>query len=373
MESTKALRRVLDGVDTVIHLGAGRCRELPEYLAAACGRIVLVEANPRVARMLQTRSSGHDNVRILRRAISGQSEVTTLNVYNLAERSSLRKATGLLELYPGLRLVEKVPVTAYSPASVLAELDTEDAGKICLVVDTPGEEHAILQVMARENLLERVSTVLLHCAKTPMYEGSATRQDIIDLLDTQGFEFFDEAGLCDLESVLALRLNRWKLENSRLQKRLDGLATELRDTVSRKDAELRALADESNKFEHQSALQQQAAREEKERARHAQKEMHQLQQELKSKETELAKARQDLGVALRLQMLRQNDLEELQQRYGTAIDLQARQHQLLLKLQQRLSVAAEYLRQIRRGDVVNIDDKLAQRLVRALTASADEK
>jgi chromosome segregation ATPase len=325
-----------------------------------------------------------------------------------------------------------------------------------------------------------------------MYEGAAARQDIIAFLDTQGFEILLETGQGDPEAALALRLSEWKLENCRLRERLAALdadltdlhrkstseAAKLRDTLSETDAKLRALADESKKYELESARQKEAVAQVKQRAhklkkerdssyqrvdsltvesselrdafskqevelqvlheekdasehsraeqqtmvtrlkeqtrqlqeegnhlqkrlamlestnsrlenelgvekrcakdlQHQQDSLHevaqQLAEEMRHKEAELAEVRRDLGIALRIQMLRQNDLEELQQRYGTALDLQAQQHQLLLKLQQRLSVAAEYLQQIRRDDVVNVDDKLAQRLVRALTAGAEEK
>ena len=294
METTQVLQRVLDGVDTVIHLGAGRCRELPDYLAAERKRIVLVEANPSVARVLQAQSSTHKNVHVVQRAISVQEEETTLYVYNLLERSSLRKATGLRELYPGLRLVREVPVTACSPAKMLSELDVEDAGKICLIVDTPGEEHAILKAMAREHRLGCISTLLLYCPQAPMYENAAARQDIIDLLDAQGFEIIEEAGGGVLEQAVALRLNALKLENRRLQEHLAAVdadltglrqrfsreVAQLRDSVSRKETELRTLATEMKKLERNNARQRKTAVQGKERRAALKKERDELRAEV---------------------------------------------------------------------------------------------
>ena len=463
METTKVFQRILDGADTVIHLGAGRCRELPEYLAAASKRIVLVEANPRVARFLQAQLSAHENVHVVQQAISGQGEESTLYVYNVAERSSLRKPTGLLELYPGLRVVEKIPVTSYSVGSLIKEFAPKNTGELCLIIDTPGEELSILEALVRDNMHERISSLVLRCAQAQLYEGAASRESIVELLDVHGFEIVEESGNSDFKPVLMLRLNRWKLQNGRLQARLGSLSADqealhqafsretakLRDVVSKKDAELQALAAKGKKYEHDSAEQQdllrqefsretiklrdviskkdaelqalaakgkkyehdsaeqqdllrqefsretiklrdviskkdaelQALAEKSKRYEHdsaeqqglLKEEIEQLRRETKSQEVALDNARRDLGIALRVQVLRENDLKELQQRYSAVLDLKNSQHKLLMKLQERLSVAAEYLQQLKRDNQGEADDQLAQFLVRALTDGTSEK
>jgi hypothetical protein len=174
-----------------------------------------------------------------------------------------------------------------------------------------------------------------------------------------------------------LRLNRWKLQNGRLQARVGSLGAEhkalrqafsretakLRDVISKKDAEFQALAERGKKYEHDSAEQQGLLREE----------IEQLRRKAKTREEELDSTRRDLGIALRVQVLRENDLKELQQRYGAVLDLKNNQHELLMKLRERLSVAAEYLQQLKRDNQGEADDQLAQFLVRALTDGTEDK
>lgn len=429
VQKLKGLPGAFHGVDAVIHLGAGRCRELPEYLAAEIGRIVLVEANPKVARVLRAQSSDHGNVQVLRRAVSGQGGKAVLNVYNLPERNSLRKATGLLERYPGLRLIEEIPLNVCNVSSILEELELSPGGTISLMIDTPGEEYSILEGMARDNLLQNFYSVALRCPQMPMYEGAAARQDIVNLLDSHGFEISDMAVEDELDTVLVLRLNRWKLENSGLQQQLATVRTELKASrqalfdetselnvvLSKKDDELRTLTKENRKLKEKNAEQQTAFTQSKEQLGLLQQERDSLQKRLavlekknaglqeklvhqkgkvlkrqqqkdslqkeldqfakrkKIQETKLAEARRDLGIALRMQALRENDIDQLQQRFSVVVDLTSRQDELLRELRQRLSVAAEYLKKFREDDLAQFDGQLASHLVQALTASGEEK
>ncbi|MFP4421490.1 MAG: hypothetical protein ACLFRG_13195, partial [Desulfococcaceae bacterium] len=94
--------------DTILHLGAGRCSEFAKYEASAARRIILVEANPEVARYLRETHADDERVEVVERAVSDFTGHGELRVFNVKEFSSLREPTGLRELYPGLREVERV-------------------------------------------------------------------------------------------------------------------------------------------------------------------------------------------------------------------------------------------------------------------------
>ena len=66
-----------------------------------------------------------------------------------------------------------------------------------------------------------------------------------------------------------------------------------------------------------------------------------LEEKLSDANEEAQRSRSDLGVALRLQNLRENDLTELQQRYGKLQGTNEQQRELLAKLHHRLSAAAD--------------------------------
>jgi hypothetical protein len=49
-------------IDTLIHLGAGLCRELDAHLALQPERLILVEADPPLAEALSARTQGLERV-----------------------------------------------------------------------------------------------------------------------------------------------------------------------------------------------------------------------------------------------------------------------------------------------------------------------
>ena len=95
-----------------------------------------------------------------------------------------------------------------------------------------------------------------------------------------------------------------------------------------------------------------------------------LEEKLSDANEEAQRSRSDLGVALRLQNLRENDLTELQQRYGKLQGTNEQQRELLAKLHHRLSAAADYLR-LNADEEENRSPQVEQ-LVRALTGSDPE-
>lgn len=478
MSTEGALKHALNGADLVIHLGAGRCRELSEYLSDDSRQVVLVEANPKMARELRAKTGKYSNVHVIERAVSGSAGEAVLYVYSLAEHSSLRKPTALLDHYPGLRVIEQVPLRVHAAASVLTELDWDDVRHSCLVLDVPGEELSILEGLLRDNMLKRINSLILTCAPVAMFEGAGSRQEVAELLDGNGFEILAEVPEGAFSSVLVFGRNEWKLENARLrgrllalelererlrqelsreraihressakkdvalrqleeevrqrkeecerhrahldkvveekrteicrceneraaiQERLDCLTEELanvRAALASKEAELQAVLQEDEQHKRDSARYQQLVHEEQERLRKLreqhdaalqqerkraheqgqknellQEELGQLKAETHALEQELADARRNMGMALRIQLLRENDLKELQERYGKVLDLTKRQDELLRKLHQRLTVAAEFLEQIRSDDLASVDQLVARRLMSTLTLDADE-
>jgi len=277
MRATIGLKQALTAADSVIHLGAGRCRELPHYLAVPNRRITLVEANPKIARTLHAQVRHHRNVQVLNRAVGERAGSGTLHVYSLRDRSSLRRATGLLDLYPGLRLVEEIPVQLCPVRSLLAELDVSDAREVCLIVDTPGEERSVLEGMIHDDVLETITSLVLRCPSFPMYHGGSTIREITRLLEAHHFKACDAFGSADgndaePELMLVFRLDR-RSYKKQVQRRTDGKVELLQQTVK------------------------------------------QLRRNLDSKRHELEKLKETLYLTVRLQLLREGDLRELQQRY----------------------------------------------------------
>lgn len=173
---------------TIIHLGAGRCSELASYLDMQPGQLLLVEADQRLATLLRERVAQQPHVEVRCAAVAAQKRTATFYRYNLADAGSLHPATGLRNLYPGLRVVEEATVTVDSAAELLESVQLDQTGRHLLAVDIPGEELAVLQSLEAAGLLAQFSQLRLYCGVEPLYEGSATTQTMIAWLEEHGFD-----------------------------------------------------------------------------------------------------------------------------------------------------------------------------------------
>jgi hypothetical protein len=231
--------------DHVIHLGAGRCTELDGYLAAEPGLLLLVEADPRLAEALAQRVAERPDVRVLQAVVAAQPGQATFHRYNLPDANGLYRATGLHELYPGLRLLEEVPSETIGIAELLATLNLEPGQRNHLVIDTPGEEARLLATLADEGQLHLFGRLEILVGDGAMYEGGSGAAEILDWLAERGFDLVDEDPSEDPDRPrFTLRRNDMALELLALRQRVDELVAE-RDAragvAAERAAELEAM------------------------------------------------------------------------------------------------------------------------------------
>ena len=87
-------------IHTIVHLGAGRCSELANYLTLQPRQLLLVEADPELAKDLQHRTEGLQQVKVSCTAVAGLPGPATFHRFNLPELNSLHAASGLRKLFP---------------------------------------------------------------------------------------------------------------------------------------------------------------------------------------------------------------------------------------------------------------------------------
>ena len=135
-------------VDALIHLGAGRCSELDDYLALKPERLVLVEADPRLAAALKARVAEMPQVEVIEQTVSGQRGRRRFHRYNQSDVSSLHApGPALLAIFPGLRLMQEIQVDAVTPAALLGPMKLNENHNNRLIIDLPGEELAVLKAL----------------------------------------------------------------------------------------------------------------------------------------------------------------------------------------------------------------------------------
>ena len=206
-------------VDTLVHFGAGQCSELDEYLALTPRQLLLVEADSQLAKELETRIQGLTKAQVCCAVIAGKPGDAILYRYNFPELNSLHPASGLIKLFPGLKLVEEQHVETISPVTLLEPLQLKAEKENWLVIDLPGEELPVLQASQQSKQLELFNRISLYCGSESLYEGSETAAQIIDWLQEVGFDLDAEDDSRDPDRPCwSFRRNALQLRNRDLQR-----------------------------------------------------------------------------------------------------------------------------------------------------------
>ena len=210
--------------DLIIHLGAGRGEALDEYLVLGAEKIVLVEADPKLALDLKRRVYDLGKVEVIQAAISSKAGKALLKIFNNRKYNNLRSTTVLRELLPGLRLLREVEVDTISPLAVIETAGLSAARKNWLVINVPGEEATVLKALEQADKLHFFERILLYCGREKLYEGAQDAEALMQILLNKGFDLVS----CEVENNpdrprWVLTRNLLKIENRKLLSQLDEL------------------------------------------------------------------------------------------------------------------------------------------------------
>lgn len=234
---------------TIVHFGAGQCRELTAYLAAKPQRIVLVEADPEIAASLKKTAAGAPNVDVRQAAVAGEGGDRKLYIYNLRDTTSLRPATGIRAIFPGLRLIKELPVETLTSDSLLSDLELNPEQNNWLAVDVPGEEQEIIEGLANTNTLHSFKTINLSCGRQALYEGSHQADAVLALLDDYGYEIIQYSDETDPDRP------SWKLTRSAMALEAKLLKEQVADLRKDRDEQAKLAVDRQGRIkELESAL-----------------------------------------------------------------------------------------------------------------------
>ena len=349
-------------VGVVVHIGAGFCRTLDDYLAAGFESIQLVEPNTDVLSELAAKVTGFENVTVIAAAVAPANGRSALQVLNFADLSSLRHPQSLSDLLPGIQLVEERQVDTLTLETLLGQLaGLSETKENWLVVEAPGEELAIANALLSSEYSRYFQNILVQCGRESYFEGDSSAVTVLSALRKAGYQLVESYTDVDPDwPHYFLRLDQVQLENTSLKADLHTAE----NNIIVLDEQLAAVQAEGQ--EARTALEQQLA----ERTQVLQE----VQGQLAAVQAEGAAAavvakedyqdrllgieetqKRDLGVALRLQALARSDQQELQMRYGALLDEKAQQDDLLIKVTQQLGSAAQHLQQLAHQEALQDD------------------
>ena len=174
-------------IDALMHLGAGGCSELNDYLAVKPNKIVLVEADSELAKSLKKKASKQKSVTVLESLVSTDDGEKAFYRYSLPSTSSTQKGNELFSLYPSLKLVREV----YLPAQDVKQLISNEfdfTSNNALVIDLPGQEFEILSDLFASEHLNKLDKLIVYLNSEILYEDEPNLADTYQLLADNGFE-----------------------------------------------------------------------------------------------------------------------------------------------------------------------------------------
>jgi len=170
----------------IIHIGAHEGQELDEYLAMRLAPILLIEPNPQVFERLTARSQKLPEAMAVRCAVADFDGMTTLNVTNFDQSSSLLHLKRHRELYPKIEETHQVSVPCRRLDSLLDELKLAGSSFNLLHIDIQGAE--VLALRGAIKTLQYIQALRIEVNVVEMYEGCPLLADVDAFLANYGFK-----------------------------------------------------------------------------------------------------------------------------------------------------------------------------------------
>lgn len=194
-------------IGTVLVVGAGQGADLASLRRLGARRLVLVEADPRLADMLVQRIDAGRGEEVLSLAVTaGADRQADLHLVSLSRHSSLLAPEGLFDYFPNLQVTEVRQVPARSLTDLVQGLDLDDAANHLLVLDVPGLAGSLLRDTLAEEL-QRFQAIVARDGAEPLYAGEVPLADALASPGRIGFDLVAE----DAEAIFphrAVRLSR---------------------------------------------------------------------------------------------------------------------------------------------------------------------
>lgn len=235
----------------------------------------------------------------------------SLRGYSLDGLHSLTQPLALLfDLYPALRAVSPQEVPAISPEAFTEALGALKA-PLHVVIDMPGHEVALVEMLSRAGRLEMIETLTIRAMQEPCFEGAQDSKALGAMVRNRGFKL---AGTDDGDPdwpVLIFTADYTARRISKLQAEVTALreeATSVQATLAERDSaqeELRKKLDIAEKALAESREAAKLVTSERDAAKTAQRQAEttraELEQKLQQKtervqelEFRLSRAREDL-------------------------------------------------------------------------------
>lgn len=168
----------------LVWLGAGSATE-PSGLLNGAKQATLIEAREEACQELHKKFP-QPNIQIRQNLVNITSGNEQFTEYNLAEFSAIRPITGLKALFPGIKIINREPLTCISIADLINELSLTGNNN-ALVLDIPDLALDLLTAISRNDQLRLFKYIHIYTTTEELYQNSTKSVDISCFLEQQGY------------------------------------------------------------------------------------------------------------------------------------------------------------------------------------------
>lgn len=180
----------IDGVETLIWIGAGDAKHLPPPDVLGARRILLIEPNPLHLPDLERLAAQDPRVSVHSVAIHSQDGRAHLNRFNWPALASVSMPEGLEATFPGLRKTEKSEIATVTMNTLLAREKLDFSTSTVLRLDAPGIEGIVLTSVF-EATPKAALHILLRCPIAPFHAGGQPAAALRASLESHDFRLHD--------------------------------------------------------------------------------------------------------------------------------------------------------------------------------------
>ncbi|MFC0047226.1 hypothetical protein [Rheinheimera tilapiae] len=171
----------------LVWVGSGDAANFHSLIPESYSQCLLIEADEMQTEPLLQLQQRDEKVRSLIKAVATEDGPSLFYRYNLDQFNALQPATGLLQLYPGLKLQEQVTLQAISISTLIREQQLEPTFKHTLVLSVPAQAYGLLRSLAEQDLLTLFYQLNVQVGQTELYQDAGTCSELEFWLQQQGY------------------------------------------------------------------------------------------------------------------------------------------------------------------------------------------
>jgi hypothetical protein len=216
-------------LNTVLHIGAGRCSEWDKYIASNAQKIILVEPYVEYCKKLAKKTKSHANTTIIEAALS-TNDKATLHVCNNPRFNSLNKLKANQNVIPNLEQTQELNVVSITINQIFNNYlninpETENKSNIkplnnLLVVDALGISNEVFSSIIAEQLAF-FSYIIINIAPSELYENSVGINACISTMENIGFYFITHSNINNEITEIVFKQNVLQTQLAKLTQQKD--------------------------------------------------------------------------------------------------------------------------------------------------------